>query len=266
MTALPRRLRYRRPMLLTVAAIFLLPLVARASAYALGDSARSWRNADWSSAQLLPSANADRQARLIVFTGTTGAWKGVFSVHSWLVIKHADAAEWTRYDVVGWGSPVRKNNWAPDGRWYGNQPVILANLRGAEAERAIPKIEAAIRRYPFNEHGDYRVWPGPNSNTFVAAALRAAPELGIALPPNAVGRDFRDRLYVGLTDSRTGVELNVWGLLAVKIGWVEGIEISLFGLVAGLDLRHPGIKLPGYGRIGVGTAVTGNMDIGSMTR
>jgi hypothetical protein len=29
------------------------------------------------------------------------------------------------------------------------------------------------------------------------------------------------------------------------------------GLVAGLDLRHPGIKLPGFGRIGMddGTAI-----------
>jgi hypothetical protein len=27
--------------------------------------------------------------------------------------------------------------------------------------------------------------------------------------------------------------------------------VNFLGLVAGLDLRHPGIKLPGFGRIGV---------------
>jgi hypothetical protein len=81
------------------------------------------------------------------------------------------------------------------------------------------------------------------------------PELGVALPPNAVGRDFRDRLYAGRTDSGTGVELNLAGFAAVKLGWVEGFEVDLLGLVAGLDLRHPGVKLPGFGRIGVDSPV-----------
>ena len=85
--------------------------------------------------------------------------------------------------------------------------------------------------------------------------LRAVPELGVALPPNAVGRDFRDGFYAGRTDSGTGVELNLWGFADVKLGWVEGIEVNLLGLVAGLDLRHPGLKLPGFGRIGVESPV-----------
>jgi hypothetical protein len=70
-----------------------------------------------------------------------------------------------------------------------------------------------------------------------------------------VGRDYRDRLYAGLTDSGTGLELNLHGLAALKVGWVEGIELDLFGLVAGLDLRYPGLKLPGYGRIGLESPV-----------
>ncbi|MGE0563178.1 MAG: DUF3750 domain-containing protein [Pseudolabrys sp.] len=248
---------FTRPMMLGLVLVFLLPLAARATLYAVGDAPRSWRDADWSSTRLLPPAADVPEARVMVFTGTTGAWKGIFSVHSWLVIKRAGAAEWSRYDVVGWGRPVRMNNWAPDGRWYGNAPVMLADLRGADAERIIPKIERAIGAYPFNQYGDYRIWPGPNSNTFIAAVLRAAPELGVALPPNAVGRDFRDGFYAGLTDSRTGVELNLWGVVALKLGWVEGIEVSLFGLVAGIDLRRPGIKLPGYGRIGFATDAAG---------
>ncbi len=93
------------------------------------------------------------------------------------------------------------------------------------------------------------MWPGPNSNTFVAAVLRAVPELATTLPPNAIGKDFRDGYpYVGLTDSRTGVEASLFGLIGVKAGWVEGIELNILGLVAGLDLRHPAVKLPGFGR------------------
>ena len=44
-------------------------------------------------------------------------------------------------------------------------------------------------------------------------------------------------------------------MLGVKLGWVEGIELNVLGLVAGLDLRHPAVKLPAFGRIGVDAAV-----------
>ncbi len=59
--------------------------------------------------------------------------------------------------------------------------------------------------------------------------LRAVPELGVALPPNAVGRDFRDGFYAGRTDSGTGLELNLYGLAGIKAGWVEGFEVNLLG-------------------------------------
>jgi len=166
------------------------------------------------------------------------------------VLKPANARSWTRYDVVGWGSPVRVNNWAPDGRWFGDRPAVVADVSGVEAEALIPRIERAIQGYPYAEAGDYRIWPGPNSNTFVASVLRMIPDIGITMPPNAVGRDFRPSLYSGLADSGTGVEASLWGVLGVKLAWVEGIEVNLLGLVVGLDLRHPALKLPGFGRIG----------------
>jgi hypothetical protein len=241
--------------MLVIIVLFLAPLIARAALYAAGNGPRSWRDADWSSTGTLPQASEYAPARVIVFTGKAGAWKGIFAVHSWIVFKPAGAHEWTRYDVVGWGNPVRTNGWPPDGRWFGNTPVALADISGPDAERLIPRITAAVRDYGFSHAGDYRIWPGPNSNSFTAAILRAVPELAVALPPNAVGRDFRDGFYAGPTDSGTGVELNVYGLAAVKLGWVEGIEVDLLGLVAGIDLRHPGVKLPGFGRIGVESPV-----------
>jgi hypothetical protein len=241
--------------MLLIIALFLVPLVARAALYAIGKEPRSWRDADWSSTGLLPSAASYQPARVIVFTGKAGAWKGIFAVHSWIVFKQAGAQQWTRYDVVGWGNPVRANGWPPDGRWYGNVPVPIADLSGAEAEKLIPRVEALVKDYAYARAGDYRIWPGPNSNSFTAAVLRGVPELGAMLPPNAVGRDYRDRFYAGWTDSHTGFELNLYGYAGIKIGWVEGIEVNLLGLVAGLDLRHPGIKLPGYGRIGVPSPV-----------
>jgi hypothetical protein len=250
----------RRPLrkvLIGFLALFLFPLAVHAALYAGKERPGSYRDADWSSVGMLPKASAEPEARLLLFTGRTGRWKGIFAVHSWVVFKPAGAANWSRYDVVGWGQPVRINGWAPDGRWFGDTPRVVVDVRGAEAARLIPKVRTAIAAYAYNEYGDYRIWPGPNSNTFTAALLRAVPELEATLPPNAVGKDFRARPYVGPTDSRTGLEASLWGLLGLKVGWVEGVELNVLGMVAGLDLRHPGVKLPGFGRIGIadGTAI-----------
>jgi hypothetical protein len=246
-----------RKMLVALLALFLFPLAVHAALYAGRERPASYRDADWSSVGMLPPAAADRDARLLIFTGRTGRWKGIFAVHSWVVLKPEGAATWSRYDVVGWGQPVRSNGWDPDGRWFGDTPRVLLDVRGEAAKTLIPKVQAAIASYGYNRLGDYRIWPGPNSNTFTAAILRAVPELQATLPPNAVGKDFRPLPYAGLTDSGTGVEASLWGLLGVKVGWVEGIELNFMGLVAGLDLRHPAVKLPGFGRIGLddGTAI-----------
>ena len=246
-----------RKIVLIVLAVFLFPLAAHAIIHSTKEHPANFREANWASVGMLPAAHADADARLLVFSGRTGRWKGIFAVHSWVVFKPAGGTVWNRYDVVGWGNPVRSNGWAPDGRWYGDVPRVLLDVKGTAAEALIPKVQAAIKDYSYANLGDYRMWPGPNSNTFVAAVLRAVPELAATLPPNAVGKDFRDGLYAGLSDSGTGVEASAFGVVGVKAGWVEGIELNLLGLVAGLDIRHPALKLPGFGRIGIddGTAV-----------
>jgi Protein of unknown function (DUF3750) len=246
-----------RRLLIGLTALFLFPLAAHAVIHVLEDHAANFRTANWGSVGMLADAGADRDARLLIFTGRTGRWKGIFSVHSWVVYKPEGASAWSRYDVVGWGNPVRMNGWAPDGRWYGDAPRVLVDLKGAAAEAMIPKVRSAIEDYRYRNQGDYRMWPGPNSNTFIAAVLRTVPELATTLPPNAVGKDFRDGFYAGLSDSRTGVELSLFGVVGIKVGWVEGVELNVLGLVAGLDLRHPAVKLPGFGRIGIddGTAI-----------
>ncbi len=241
----------RKFVILSILALFLLPVAARAAMFAFQDRPHSWRDADWSSTGSLPQASAFADARVLFFSSRTGGWKGVVAVHSWIVVKPKNGRRWTRYDVVGWGNPVRINGWPPDGRWYGTPPTVVADIKGEAAEEMIPKIEGAVRSYQYANDGDYRVWPGPNSNTFVATVLRAIPELQTTLPANAIGRDYRPDPYVGWSDSRTGFEASLWGVLGVKAGWVEGFEVNLLGLVAGLDLRQPAIKLPGFGRIGL---------------
>src|SRR5882762_10240758 len=139
-----------RKVLTGILALFLFPLAVHAAFYAAKDRPESFRNADWSSVGMLPSASADREARLMVFTGRTGRWRGIFSVHSWVVFKPENATSWSRYDVVGWGQPVRNNGWAPDARWFGNTPRVLVDVRGTEATALIPKVKAAIADYSYN--------------------------------------------------------------------------------------------------------------------
>ncbi len=242
---------------LTILVLFLLPLAVHGAVYSLRDRPQSYARADWSSIGMLPQPSTEHEARLLIFTGRTGRWRGIFAVHSWVVLKAEGAAEWSRYDVVGWGEPVRTNYWAPDSLWWGLPPRVLLDIRGAQAAALIPKVEAAIVDYQYNRPGNYRVWPGPNSNTFTASLLRVMPELEATLPSNAIGKDFRPAPYLGLTDSRTGIEASLYGVIGIKVGWVEGVELNFLGLVSGLDLRHPAVKLPGFGRIGVddGTAL-----------
>ena len=238
--------------LLVLLLIFVLPLAAHALWWmSRADVAPSWGRADWSSAALLPAAAAAPQAMVHIYAARVGRWRGIVAHHSWIVVKEAGAARYTRYDKVGWGSPVRTDGWAPDGRWFGNVPQLIVAIEGEEAARLIPKIREAVASYPYRTFGAYRAWPGPNSNTFVAHVMRQVPQLSAALPPTAFGKDWQPmRDIVSLTPSRTGVQLSLGGFAGVALGWVEGLEVNFLGLIAGVDFRRPALKLPGWGRIG----------------
>jgi hypothetical protein len=238
--------------LIAFLALFAAPIAVSATLYALSERAGNWTIADRSSAGLLPPAAAKSEAAVRIFAARTVRWRGIFAVHSWIVFKDKDASAYTRYDYTAWGSPIRVNGFAADGRWFGEMPETVFAADGAEAETLIPKIKAAIATYEYRNHGDYRAWPGPNSNTFVAAVIDAVPEMRAVLPPTAVGKDFPyGRNWLSSTPSGTGFRATLGGYLTLTIGWIEGIELSLFGGVLGLDIRRPAIKLPGLGRIGM---------------
>jgi len=240
-------------MLTTLLIVVLLSLLSHAAWWQTRQHPRSWADADWSSSGVLAPAPQVREAVVHVLAGRTGRWKGIFAHHTWIVVKPAGAMRYTRYDVVGWGTPVRRDAYAADGRWYGSTPDIVLTLRGAEAEAAIPRIGEAVAAYPYSTAGSYVIWPGPNSNTFVAAIARKVPELAPALLPTALGKDFAGwPLYLGMTPSATGAQVSAGGLLGISVGWVEGLELNILGVVIGIDLRRPALKLPGWGRLGMG--------------
>ncbi len=237
---------------LAILLLVVLPLAVATARYLLRDSRVPWREADRSSAGLLPEATRHSAAVVRVYSARTVSWRGILATHCWIVVKSAGAPAYRRFDYTAWGEPIWIDRFVPDGRWFGSLPDTVFAADGDAAERMIPLISAAIRTYRFGRPGDYHAWPGPNSNTFVAAVMSAVPGIKASLPPTAIGKDFPyDGRRFGLTPSGTGVRLNLGGYVGLTLGWVEGIEINLLGAVWGLDLRRPGVKLPAIGRVGI---------------
>jgi len=231
--------------------VFILPALVSIGVWQTKDHAASWNVANWSSAGILPSAVEDQDAVIYLMAARTGRLKGALSLHSWIVVKDKYGDQYRRYEVVGWGRPIRFNAYAPDARWYSNEPEIIATLRGARAETIIPKIEAVVRSYPHSARDAYTIWPGPNSNSFVAHILNQVPELGFALPPNAVGRDFiAPGKFVLIDSDWLNFQVSFNGYAGIAIGKRHGIELNFLGLVTGVDILNPAIKLPGFGRVG----------------
>jgi hypothetical protein len=156
----------------------------------LGGRRGNWQTADRSSAGLLPNASEHPDALIREFAARTVRWRGIFAVHTWIVVKERGASRYSRYDCTAWGEPIRVDGFAPDGRWFGAVPETVVSVDGEEAEKLIPKIRSVIENYKFRAYGDYSPWPGPNSNTFVQAVLDAMPELKAVLPPTAIGKDY----------------------------------------------------------------------------
>jgi hypothetical protein len=222
-------------------------------------SGRASLHGDWSTASqrpvgLAPDPSTHREAVVQVYAGRAFAWRGAFAVHTWLAAKPKDAAGYTRYEVIGWnagrGQPLisESTTRAADAEWFGAAPRLIADLRGSEAEAVMAKLPRALAAYPYA--GVYSLWPGPNSNTFTAYLGRQIPELRLNLPSTAIGKDY---LPIGdifaRTPSGTGYQFSVGGVFGASAGRDEGIELNVLGLVFGLDLRHPALKLPGIGRL-----------------
>lgn len=120
---------------------------------------------------------------------------------------------------------------------------LLREWRGKPAARLIEVLETSVERYP-RQHRYVLI--GPNSNSYAAWVLRKA-RVGYDLGPRAVGSHHPPG--VGLSDSRTGVAINMV-LLGLELGALDGIEIRLGPAAFGLDLVPPALITP-FGRLGV---------------
>jgi len=219
-------------------------------------SAQDWRTASREPVGLAPDPETTPEAVIQVYGARTVGWKGAFGVHTWVAVKPSKAKDWTVYEVVGWRlrwseTAVVVSHRAPDGRWFGSEPELYADKRGAGVDEMIGRLEKAARNYPFAK--EYGLWPGPNSNTFTAWLTRHVPELEADLPGTAIGKDYLRDDFVHTPPSGRGLQVSLAGLLGFTASTVEGLEVNLLGLSFGVG--PSGLKLPFIGRIGPDRAV-----------
>ncbi|SDJ64104.1 DUF3750 domain-containing protein [Billgrantia gudaonensis] len=209
-----------------------------------------WRSADRSSAGLAPDPQRTREAVVQVYSARAFDWRGLFAVHTWIATKPQDAAGYTVHQVTGWRRPTLSSRpGTPDRAWFGSTPSVHATLCGPPAAAAIGRIESLLPDYPYRDV--YRTWPGPNSNTFVAWLVRQVPELDVALPATAIGKDYLGRELVAIPPGGSGLQLSLGGVLGATLGAAEGLEVNIAGLVIGIDPLAPELKLPGLGSIAI---------------
>lgn len=221
----------------------------------------NWRTASSQRTGVAPEPLDTPEALVQVYGARAFRWRGAFGIHTWLAVKPANAQTYTIFHVLGWrarhgGNSVVVQRGYPDREWYGSEPVLLAELRGEQASAAIPRITKAAAAYPFDNW--YRIWPGPNSNTFIAYLARHAPELALDLPPNALGKDYPVPVpgddgeapsFLSTTPSGRGFQLSFEGALGVLVSPVEGWEVNVLGLGFGLDPDELALRLPGVGKL-----------------
>lgn len=155
-----------------------------------------WRTASRESAGFAPDPATTREAVLQVYGASAWGWRGLFAIHTWVAAKPSGETAYTVYDVVGWrgrhGSPVmRVRQDIPDRYWYGEKPRILKEHVGEGVDDLIAAVEQAAAAYPWKT--TYKVFPGPNSNTFTAWIGKEVPELELDLPFSAIGSGYAYR-------------------------------------------------------------------------
>ncbi len=240
-----------------VVVFFVLPVGCQVIGHYSSDGSRlSWWELRRDSSRQAPDASTTDDAIIQLYSARAARWRGAFGVHTWYATKKTDENAYTRLEVIGYalrwsGKTVRVRRGAPDNYWFGSKPFLLREIRGGKnVDDMIDRLHKAAAEYEYNDQ--YKVWPGPNSNTFIATLARKVPEMGIELPATAIGKDYLPNGKVlASSPSGRGYQFSLRGLFGLLVGAEEGFEINLLGLTAGLDISPLALKLPGLGRIGL---------------
>lgn len=212
-----------------------------------------YRTANRQSAGIAPDPRTTPEAVIQAYSARAFHWRGIFATHAWIAIKEKNAQQFVVYQVVGWRklhglAPLSVAADVPDRYWFGQKPHLILDVRGEQAEKLIPQIIQAAKEYPYADN--YELWPGPNSNTFPAFIARKVPALGLAMPADAIGKDFLSgSQFFARAPSGTGYQFSLFGIFGLMIAKQEGIELNLLSFVYGIQFFPFAIKLPGVGNI-----------------
>jgi hypothetical protein len=152
---------------------------------------------------LAPDPLDYQDAIIQVYGADVWGFRGNFAIHTWIATKSRGAADYQVYQVIGWRlrrgrSVVSITEGNPARPWYGSPAILLHEIRGAGAEALIGQVHAAALSYPFDR--EYKMWPGPNSNSFTAWIGLEVPGLKLDLPVKAIGQSWMGSEYPALTD------------------------------------------------------------------
>jgi hypothetical protein len=116
---------------------------------------------------------------------------GVFAWHYWFVVcDQTGRHRWEVWQTKNAGGfcigHVHRGLKHPDDGVGGGPSRLVTTWEGEPAQR-IAEILNDAKAYPWCER--YRLWPGPNSNTYVAWVLRTA-RIQYALDPRGIGRSY----------------------------------------------------------------------------
>jgi hypothetical protein len=158
-----------------------------------GCEANGWRDKRNDSAGIAPDPATTPEAVVQVYGAPVYGWRGAVADHTWIVVKPPAADAYRIYQVIGWrlrrsGSVVSVDQGVPDRYWFGSAPALYLDVRGARAAELIPRIQAASDSYPYA--GEYTMWPGPNSNSYIQWIALEVPALGLELPWRAWGKNW----------------------------------------------------------------------------
>ncbi|MCP4473551.1 MAG: DUF3750 domain-containing protein [Gammaproteobacteria bacterium] len=210
-----------------------------------------WLDASLEPIGIAPDPKKEKQAIIQVYAARAFNWRGLFAVHCWIAVKAENAPHFTVYQVIGWNVYSQRPlvdvaEGPPDRLWYNHRPKVIHMVEGEQAAQLIPKIEQAVKDYPYAE--SYHAWPGPNSNTFIAWIGRQVPQLHLVMPASALGKDYLAPRQI-FARAPSGWQISWRGVLGVLFSLRSGFQINIMGLTLGLFWWPPTIIMPGIGRL-----------------
>ena len=134
-----------------------LIIVALAAEILVGKSSvADWRRASRKSAGIAPDPKINKEAIVQVYAARVFSWRGACGVHTWIATKPTNVGHFTVYEVVGWrvrgvGDALVVSTRPADGRWYGNAPKIISDIRGKGVDDVINKIDLVAHTYHYRD-------------------------------------------------------------------------------------------------------------------